>query len=345
MRVFVKIIKLSLLLLVCNSCFDKEWEDIENGSYPSYLEVDYRQICRTLDEYVRDSCTLVGFITDLHYSSNGSGFYETKLRKGVFNALHVLKDLNDKYDFSIVVMGGDYVQLPTPSSGKQTYEQGVECVRDAVSFSQLFRAPTFLLRGNHEVNYSGGSEGYGMTAEDFYRYSTSHSSDDFVLDGTNNWAYMDDPSSCIRYVFMDVVGMNYKQDQYRWLQETVLKGVPTGYSLMFFSHVPLSDMGEWKGNRSYADLLESAEKSGHDVIACVSGHIHSDWHHFENGILYVTTLQAGYLTPKMSEDGVMYEHKKNSSEESAFDVIAIDKKHHKIHFVRFGLGKSRDYDY
>lgn len=336
---------LFVLLLFANSCIDRDWEDVCEGDYSSYLKHDYDKMCRILDNYVKDSCVFVGFITDLHYSSKGSGYRETVLRRGVFNALHVLRDLTERYNFSLVVMGGDYIQLQSPSSGRQTYQQGVDCVKDAVNFSKVMQAPTFLLRGNHEVNYYGGSTGYGMTAADFYNCATIGASDEFVLDGQNNWAYYDDENSYMRYVFLDVVDTIVREKQYKWLQQTVLKTIPKDFSVMFFSHVPLANMGDRKGNLCYRYLIDQTKRGGHDIVACVSGHIHSDWHCVENGVLYTTTLQAGFLTSKESEDGILYEHRKKCSEESAFDVLAIDKKNRKIHFVRFGLGNDREYDY
>lgn len=338
-------IYLSLLLLFFYSCLDKEWSSIENGKYSSYLEDECRRVNALMDRYKKDSCVFVGFITDLHFSSKGSGYRENLLRKGVFNSLHVLSELTEKYNFSLVVMGGDYIQLPQPSSGRQTYQQGVDCVKDIVSFSYKMNAPTFRLRGNHEVTYSGGTEGYGMSSADFFRYSTSKTESIFQLDGERNWAFYDDKLSKIRYIFLDVVYDKVEKSQLKWLKEKVIPTIPNGYSVMFFSHVPLADFGDRTGNNTYTEAIKSVEKSGHDIISCVSGHIHADWHKIESGILYVSTLQAGFLTPKKSEDGIVYKHKRNSSEESAFDVIAIDKKKRKIHFVRFGLGKDRDYDY
>lgn len=343
-RSFIAILLL-YLFLSSYSCLNKEWSDIENGKYSSYLDDECLRMGKLMDEYQKDSCIFVGFITDLHFSSKGSDYKENLLRKGVFNSLHAMSELTEKYNFSLVVMGGDYIQLPQPSSGRQTYQQGVDCVTDVVNFSEKMNAPTFRLRGNHEVTYSGGNEGYGMTSADFFRYSTSKSDAVFQLDGERNWAFYDDEMSKIRYVFLDVVYDKVEKAQLKWLEEKVVATIPDGYSVMVFSHVPLANMGTRTGNNTYKNAITSMEGNGHDVIACVSGHIHSDWHKQEDGILYVTTLQAGFLTSKESEDAVVYEHKRNSREESAFDVIAIDKKRKKIHFVRFGLGKDRDYDY
>ena|GEM_PF-2480928 len=345
--IFLSLISFSFTVMSCE-------KENEGNSYsfdscseiPSCWENEYNESCYKLDFLGKKECVFVGFITDLHYSSIGSGYNENLLRKGIYEASCVLNSLSKKYQFSQIVFGGDYIQLSIDEYKGQTQEQGISCVKDALSLSMWMNAPTFLLRGNHEYNYSGTGNGFGMTSAQYYAFVTSHLSKDYVIDTPNNWAYYDDQQSKIRYVFLDVIDSKKNESQYTWLKSKALATIPSDFSVMFFSHFPLvkySSNGDC--NTYYSDLILKCKQKGVDVIACVAGHLHADKHLMENGILHMTTLQAGFWTSCRSEDGQVYVHQENTSNQSAFDVLAIDKKNRKIYIVRLGLGNDRVFEY
>lgn len=340
------------MLSVFTVCSKEEDDHIieSNGIYVEnikpYLVDEYVKTCMTIDSLMDEDCFLVGFITDLHYSAKGSKYHEKKLRTGVFNALDALRELTFRYEFSQVILGGDYVQTWPSASDNIDIQQGIDCVTDALNAAREFNAPFFLLRGNHEVSYSGKPNDLGMTAEKFYRYSSSQiNNPNLKLDSPNNWAYYDDLKNKVRYIFLDVVSASgCPQNQFDWLQNTA-GSIPDSFSVMVSSHYPLVNMGEREGNVKYNSVIQRMRKEGHPIIACLGGHIHADWHNVVDSVLHVTTLQAGLWTPKPSEDGITYEHERDSYKESAFDILVINKKQHKINLVRFGLGKDRCYKY
>lgn len=83
------------------------------------------------------------------------------------------------------------------------------------------------------------------------------------------------------------------------------------------------------------------------IICRISGHTHKDYDETYDGLLYLSTMQAGSngVGNEASKDGNTYTKTANSAMESAFDFFTIDKDSKKIFATRFGAGVDREIDY
>ena len=84
-----------------------------------------------------------------------------------------------------------------------------------------------------------------------------------------------------------------------------------------------------------------------NLICRISGHTHADRHVTYDGILYISTMQAGTnaVGNEVATDGNTYVKVSGTADETAFDVFTIDKDSRKIYATRYGAGVSREFSY
>lgn len=84
-----------------------------------------------------------------------------------------------------------------------------------------------------------------------------------------------------------------------------------------------------------------------DLICRISGHTHADRHVIYDGILFISTMQAGTnaVGNEVATDGNTYAKVSGTADETAFDIFTIDKDSKKIYATRYGVGVDREFDY
>ena len=343
--------KTDVIINTITAMYDKKIADIVsmleskvsklNEKLPAYLNDEFSSTLNTITEIIqnKNNVTVIGVMTDLHFSSSGSGFYENDLRTGVFNAAKALAMMTKEIPFNIVAFLGDYMQLPNKDGG-QTKEMGISNLMDVNKMLSEMNAPAMAISGNHEGNYTGDGTGFGLTDSDVYNYLLKK----YILANKavrhNNDYYVDDTSSMIRHVFIDGRIMSEDENTKEWLKNSVSSDLPNGYSIIVYSHYSMSDTAVLSYVKDYIDAII---QGGHTPILWIGGHWHADRHGTYNGCLVISLLQSGLWSPEPSEDGTTYKHTVNTATESAFTVFVVDKNSKKVNLIRFGLGN--DYEY
>lgn len=308
---------------------------------PPYLNDEFDSTLNTVSEIIqnKNNLTVIGVMTDLHFSSSGSGFSENELRTGVFNAVKALAKMTTKIPFDVVAFLGDYIQLPDKDNG-QTKEMGISNLMDVNQMMLKMNAPTMAISGNHEGNYTGDGTGYGLTDAEIYNYLLKKSILTNKAVRHNNDYYVDDTASLTRHVFIDGCAITENESTKNWLKNVVSSNLPDGYSIIVYSHYSMNSTSVLTYVKYYIDAII---QGGHTPILWIGGHWHADRHDTYNGCLVVSLLQSGLWSSEPSEDGMTYKHKVGTATESAFTVFIVDRDNKKVNLIRFGLGN--DYEY
>lgn len=308
---------------------------------PLYLKNEFDSTLNSVIQTIqnKNNLTVIGVMTDLHFSSSGSGFYENDLRTGVFNAAKALAEMTTKIPFDIVAFLGDYMQLPDKDNG-QTKEMGISNLMDVNKMLSEMNAPTMAISGNHEGNYTGDGTGYGLTDAEIYNYLLKKSILTNKAVRHNNDYYVDDTASLTRHVFIDGRAITENESTKNWLKNVVSSNLPDGYSIIVYSHYSMDSTSVLTYVKYYIDAII---QGGHTPILWIGGHWHADRHDTYNGCLVVSLLQSGLWGSEPSEDGTTYNHTVGTVTESAFTVLIVDRDNKKVNLIRFGLGN--DYEY
>ena len=315
--------------------------------YPEYLKGEYQKTLADIKSVMTNESGMLLFSTDLHYSYYGSNYSEYSLMNGIDHLFASICKLCIDTHPDICVYGGDYIQLPSPQQGL-TKEMGFKTLDYLNQQMSTIDIPQFLVMGNHEEFYTGNPSSVGMSIQEFYDYTQRQ----FVEDGTVMEVgaskcvfYRDDKKSHIRYLFLSTPRADLKEllDDVKAVAATT----PLNYSLLVFNHFT----GTALRNDSailYEDVkkcLDVIRSVGVDFIAWIGGHNHADMFYDYEGMAVISCLQSGMWTPDYSDDGILYEHKKNDYTESALSAFIIRKDLGKIYLRRMGLGCDREINY
>lgn len=336
-----------LFLLLSSSC---EKEDVFNenpNDFPSYLEKEYNDFYNSILGITFSESSLVLFATDLHHSYNGSGYNVLLLGNGVNNIFKTAYKFTKKNNCDLFVLGGDYMQLPLPGEG-QSKEMGISNMEQLNRWMGYISCPIFPIMGNHELNYAGTGEGFGLSYEEFYSLCQKQYIDEGIVknaDDNFQLFFRDDVSKGIRHIFLNTGAPDYsmvKDDL-----AILLNSTPDDMSVLIYNHFTGTDFSEGKADLydEVKECLDIVKNSGVDFIAWIGGHNHADMCYTYRDMLVISCLQSGFWTSGCSQDGLIYEHVANSSNESALSAFIIRKDLGKIYLKRFGLGNDREFCY
>jgi predicted phosphodiesterase len=199
------------------------------------------------------------------------------------------------------------------------------------------------------------------------------------------YGYYDIPSQKIRLIFINTVDIPYiskdgdltykgqgtvsiSEEQNLFIQNA-LKFEEPGWGVMFFSHhgIVKSDVvsayvGQlwgviqaYKTNTtftqtfntiwgSYTVDVDYTDNPSNEVIACVCGHNHADRSQVVDGALVVSTGCACPSQPS-EIDGESVSPTYETATETLLDILTIDRKKGKLYATRYGLGRSREFNY
>lgn len=191
--------------------------------------------------------------------------------------------------------------------------------------------------------------------------------------------YLDDEKARIRYYFLedgvggllDEVGDYYNianhptvnvipyAEQLKWLQYTALEGedaLQDGWGLVVVEHIMFNPypLADWVPDLSsyyraltaaLHEILPTLTERGAEIIAVLSGHTHWDGScQAEDGYpVIATTCDADFLGQK--QEHLALERYAGSATEQAFDIVQIDRQHHRLYLTRVGSGQNRSFSY
>ena len=305
------------------------------------------QSIKSNEEYstIADVCSFV-FITDMHYPYNAK------------QSAKLIKNIVDNTNIRYILNGGDSIH----NSSTEIYTPE-DCVSVLYDVRKDFKKycldeSLFSTLGNHDLNTQGTAT--GLTAMQMYD-AVYRKTVDYTEHGGWSWYYQDDKYHKVRFVSVNIYGMN--QSQLSWIGDTALN-VPDGWAVVLFAHaLPFekTDIGN-ELNRNALNLkavLEAYQakttvnisdsstswsinytkdfSSYNGEIACyLAGHVHSDNVITDGGITYVTTLNDS-LDKRASSAG--------TTSEQAFDVFTLNKGTKTLKATRIGSGSDRTITY
>ena len=313
-----------------------------NNELPSFLEDEYKKVMRNLFEKTTPSTFSFGFATDLHFSAQNSGFSEDSLRDRNKRNFIALGRLSNEYPLDVCVLGGDYQQQPGPNDG-QTKQMGIDTIYDVNHWFGRVACSKIAIPGNHEHNYAGGSNGFGLSDDEIFCLLTKKYIDKNIKKANNKVLYTICEPSNVVYVYIAKALWDYDTEVEDGLKIVCEKNIEN-YPLVVFNHYSVSNSGEFSYEvvtRSIDYLLEHNQK----IIAWIGGHNHSDWDNTYKNVLVISCLQSGAWSSEQSIDGITYEHTNLTATESAFSIFTVDQRNKKIYCTRFGLGEDRQWTY
>ncbi|MCH5297803.1 MAG: metallophosphoesterase [Ruminococcus sp.] len=169
---------------------------------------------------------------------------------------------------------------------------------------------------------------------------------------------------------------NISAKQLQWIADNALSNINSDWGIIVCSHVPLySD--SWTNSHTYNDgdknwdcnvinavnLLkayrdkgtftatvngETATKTftadGAKILCCVNGHKHALLSDVYEGFTFISVPNACNNGEKQSTDGNTYNKTVNTANDTAFNVITVDRENSKIHAFCYGAGYDREFD-
>lgn len=314
------------------SCYDKLFE----SRIPEVKDIQPRQ----LDAFL--------FWTDSHTNANAlSTPYVMK---------EVLRQVSSSSDK--VIWGGD--AMPAFANGIDEYWYAQERMNEVV---ETF-ARNYNVRGNHDLTVKSSAESSnGRTFPQTLTAQLLFESTDYAVlrnpdDPAGCYYYFDEPEARLRYIVLETtdstgdpgqpwgVRGTVGETQVNWVFNHVIPQTPSGYSLIFITHIPLiADMSKGHDLVHLREAIEGIPGKRPDlrVLMVLSGHMHYDYTSYENGILHVVSCSNAYYrdfrcSPLHADDAKMVP---GSGNEQSFDYVSIDRDSNHIRMVRFGPCSSR----
>lgn len=319
----------------CTSCIN----DNLNFSLPEYY-IDYLDgVIREIETLKKDQSDGFFFWTDTHYPENST------------YAPSIINYIQNRTGRCFVFNGGDVAK------NADNLKVGLDIntsTFEAVVQNGLF----FPIRGNHDYTSSTARNvEFPETFDDkqVHDYLASYRSDLSVInsdDPFSNYYYVDSPEAGIRYIVFDTtdsvendrIVYGISEAQLQWIFERAVHTLPDGWSIVFFSHVPLGP-----DHTSVMSINEAASRvlhtsSSRNVLFCLSGHRHSD---METGIgdVFQILTEADCLedtgrtrTPYSFDPGMKIPGTVN---EQTIDYVSISKDHSTVTMKRIGHGYDR----
>ena len=198
-------------------------------------------------------------------------------------------------------------------------------------------------------------------------------------DPTACYFYVDNAAAKIRYIVADTtdsvrqagdtpwaVDYGMHEPQLKWLAETALGGMESGWNAVLVHHVPMTTLvgaEESDIKKHYADfcnLCTTYQNRGvvelfgrkYDfsgargrILMSITGHYHAERQTVRKGILHVTEpcdmRDADYLYGGGKWCGELPEKEEGSIYEQTFDAVQLDTVRGIVHFTRVGGGQDR----
>ena len=323
---------------------------------PKYWNEEINNAVKTFKNTAGQSTFL--YFTDSHWAANTQ------------HSPAIISYLYDKLNFPFVVFGGDVIA--------GTYEKTKDAIAEVEDFYGRFDEHINIMSttGNHDYNTSSGDIA-PLTEKKVYELIYKREKQFATVAQYGRCAYTDDTANKVRYISMyfdayldneiPQMGMDYgkaypSQSELDWLKATVQDSrLDKNWTIVLFTH------GYWnfvkKGSTptptaagaKFGDYLlnlqaDSATKA--DIGCWLVGHTHRDMStvikNDSGKIRIICTNCDTYVDGKMSRDSGYWggwTMTKGHDTEQVIDMVRIDTVNKKIHLVRVGAGKDRNYSY
>lgn len=310
-------------------------------AYPDYYKVYLSNKYDTINALNSASGVIDSFVfmTDYHFTD------------GTEYCAPIIRDILNYTSARFLAYGGDTItNLPTAK----------EAIDWFVMFNKRFENVGLMYQaiGNHEWNDPSGTASsarlseYMVRALNIARYEREMVSSD-GLDYR-----IDNHIRKISYIYLSCGYLaEVTTAQNEWLCNELLQ-IPNGYSLVVISHDSVSRADEdylnpnietavgaigalkAKTTFTYNGITYDYSQKNVDVVAVIGGHSHIDAGIVVNGVLVTATTcesaryESGGLTRTLG-----------TVNETAFDVVTINKTTRKLNFTRIGAGSDREFSY
>jgi len=198
--------------------------------------------------------------------------------------------------------------------------------------------PIWVSLGNHDANY------FRNNNEPF----TIKEQREIYLDNRDISYYQD--LAGVRLIFLDSFRHNeqlrygFSPDNIQWLENT-LEETPDDIKVIIFSHLPpFTRLQYWKkivrGENELALIFKLHREK---IFAWINGHNHADRLDNQAGFPIISIANAkceAYHEHKTNEF-LTPERKLDEASQELFDILLLNLKDQKAHFVRFGAGRDK----
>ena len=306
------------------------------------------------DEGGNDAVNFVWF-SDVHYG--GSKSYIGNIGK-------ISAAIMDERDIPLALMTGD-----TLTAGVLTSEETLLGMLDGAwdIYASIGAERLMLISGNHDDVYGSYTSSDGTTTyyankadpKKVWNKLYRPQSKDFrrVFGGNGTYFWLDNVPQKVRFVCLNshfydgeaitsgterAMNFTFGSEQLSWLENTALS-VEDGWSVVVCVHAPpiASYSGLFSGN-DYTEVRRVITESAADIIAVFTGHMHLD--NVVTGDLPcpVLTVTCASNTPY---DGTEADRVAGTDQETALDVVTINKETRTINCTRVGAGSDREISY
>ena len=301
-------------------------------------------------------------IADPHYPGN----------TGI--SAELMKHLADKCGISVTLCLGDLMMDSTVS-----HEEGLQRIQDGMDKLERMSRRPLLTQGNHDTNVQIVDKNGQLMADRIiydreWKLHTNNRLENVMYDALGKAFYYDDHLQRIRFISLDSFeGKKYTiadgvltnlslgditARQVIWLKN-VLSTVPSGYSVVTFSHYGIYQPYVFDGEK-YVSIpygatrnaeVAAALKECNSFIGHFAGHLHKDFVSKKDGLVSVHLLNDGNDHRKAtyfgdySFVGDAPVKTAGTTTECAFDVVVVNKSTRHVDLIRIGAGENRVFDY
>jgi hypothetical protein len=281
--------------------------------------------------------------------------------------------INSMTQIDLVALLGDYEHFgfsygDTDTDGEDARES-FKTVKKA--FYEVGKnVPVMWLQGNHDELPADTTE---VARQKYYAYIGANNVGS-VVDYSNkfrNYGYRDFENYKVRVVHLNstdvsdssVTGNCYvSTEQLNWMNSTALKLPDSNWMVIVLSHHPLN----WDGMSGVLSALNEFKGTGKSVI-----HFHGHLHNFRaetlgaNGVPTITipnacfgreneygtaypdnpTMAQNYGDADGSGNQRVFYKSANTADDTAFNVVVVDRESKKIHCINYGAGTDREISY
>ena len=367
-----------------------------SAGVPDYWQEEVDRIVGEInlkfEQGMREQNQMFGFFfsSDNHYTSvgvtNNSGNADV--------SSDLMKYIGDNSGIVLNINGGDLLEDRTARTVELSRKAKQLGLKDLRYFSKRLASatPVFLTtQGNHDdncQNASFDSDGTAYRFEERAIYGkewakecvSPYSYSNMRVGASQKYYYLDDDFNKVRIVCVDCMEGDYRipldeskgtvnsrqpvitDQQIEWVKNDVLASLPTGFSVLFFSHVsPVkpnvrtldggsSDIGSIVpgNNDKLLSVINEFKTNGGTIIGYFTGHIHYDTITKSNGVNYIQILNDGLFEKNFTSRFNVNQPEKRvlgTTNECAFDVVIVNQTTKHVDIFRVGAGNDRGFDY
>lgn len=315
----------------------------ESTELPSYYVEEFNTTKAAVESHSTTDSFNIMWMTDLHFSPEGSDYYESTLREPLFRTMRASKKFVAEVPTAVFGLGGDYMQMPSPD----TKQMGIDNLADLNEMFDSVNLPFFPIVGNHEAIFRGNSSGIGrLTDEELYQYLMKKwvGRNGIKKVSIHTFYYIDDVNG-VCHVFEATVRPADTETYLKRDFPTIVTANTNNYPYIIYNHFSHESRstGAFTPIKNCIDYIKNnLEKT---IIAWVAGHAHGDWVEVYNNTLILTFINSGYHSDVVGEDGVTYTKTAETYTESAFSVLTFVPSRGKVFITRFGAGIDWECNY